>query len=283
MNQKNEIKQNGYVIFNLTRDTDTDSTTPIGTKYTSIALCTQGEATIELNMENYHLSKGDCLCVGNVLYKRTISMSNDFRACVLVCDNTFAFDSVAGIPMDFMEPIYAKPAINISDDVMLSILSNYLNSLEQLQHVNVGTRHNELVILAFRSIVLLIAMISGNTQNNERSVYGQSDEYFRSFINLIDKNVSNNHEVSYYAEQLHITPKYLSEVCKLKSGRKAKEIISSFLISRIKQEIILSSKSVKTIAYEYGFADQSSMGKFFSKNTGQSPGEFRKSALKTIG
>jgi YesN/AraC family two-component response regulator len=65
-------------------------------------------------------------------------------------------------------------------------------------------------------------------------------------------------------------------LCKLKGGRKAKEIITSFLISKIKQEMIMSGKSIKTIAYEYGFSDQSSMGKFFSKNTGMSPSEFRK-------
>ena len=38
----------------------------------------------------------------------------------------------------------------------------------------------------------------------------------------------------------------------------------------------MSGKSIKAIAYEYGFSDQSSMGKFFSKITGQSPSEFRK-------
>lgn len=281
MSHIDKIEQNGYVIFDLTRDTDSDSTTPIETKYTAIILCTQGEAILEANMENYHLRKGDCLCVGNIIYKRTTHMSDDFKARVLICVNTFALDSVVGIPMGFMESLYTKPTVNINDEVVMNILSNYFNNLEQLQHINVGARHNELVILAFRSIVLLMAMMRGDSENN-RVVYGQGDVYFRSFIDLIDKQVKNNHEVSYYAEQLHITPKYLSEVCKLKSGHKAKEIISSFLISKIKQEIIMSSKSIKAIAYEYGFADQSSMGKFFSKMTGQSPGDFRKSALSTI-
>ena len=281
MNHIDKIDQNGYVIFDLTRDTDSDSTTPIETKYTAVLFCTQGEATIEANMENYHLRRGDCLCVGNILYKRTTHMSEDFKARVLICFNTFALDSVVGIPVGFMESLYTKPAVNIEDEVVLTILSNYFDNLEQLQHFNMGIRHNELVVLAFRSIVLLMAMLRGDSDNN-RVVYGQGDVYFRSFINLIDRQVKNNHEVAYYAEQLHITPKYLSEVCKLKSGHKAKEIISSFLISKIKQEIIMSNKSIKAIAYEYGFADQSSMGKFFSKMTGQSPGDFRKSAMGSV-
>ena len=56
-----------------------------------------------------------------------------------------------------------------------------------------------------------------------------------------------------------------------------KEIISTFLISKIKQEMIMSGKTIKDIAYEYGFADQSSMGKFFYKMTGMSPRDFKKS------
>ena len=82
--------------------------------------------------------------------------------------------------------------------------------------------------------------------------------------------------MAFYAGKLSITAKYLNEVCKNKGGYKAKEMISLFLISKIKQEILMSGKSIKNIAYEYGFADQSSMGKFFSKITGMSPGEFKK-------
>ena len=107
-------------------------------------------------------------------------------------------------------------------------------------------------------------------------VFSQGDVYFRKFVELIDIHVKQQHEVTFYANELHITAKYLSEVCKQKWGYKAKEMISLFLISKIKQEIVMSGKSIKSIAYEYGFADQSSMGKFFNKMTGKSPGEFKK-------
>ncbi len=279
MSHKEKIQKNGYVVFELTKKLDSDSVTPIETKYTAVVLCTQGGATIEANMENYYLHPGDCLCVGNILYKRTTHMSEDFKARVMVCFNNFAFDSVVGIPMGFMESLYTNPIVNITDKTMITLLNNYFDNLEQLQNTNLGLRHNELVALNIRSIMLLMVMLGGDNKNMSKVTYGQSDVYFRDFIELIDQNVKRNHEVAYYADRLHITPKYLSEVCKLKSGHKAKEIISSFLISKIKQEMVMSSKSIKTLAYEYGFADQSSMGKFFSKMTGQSPGDFRRSIM----
>ena len=39
--------------------------------------------------------------------------------------------------------------------------------------------------------------------------------------------------------------------------------------------MVMSRKSIKTISYEYGFSDQSSMGKFFNKMTGMSPSDFK--------
>lgn len=281
MSHRERIEQNGYYAFSLSRSSDANATTPIEAKYTAIVLCTQGEATIECNMENYTLHAGDCLCVGNVIYKSTVHMSDDFKARVLISKSAFALDTVVGIPMGFMEMIHTRPCVNITDAGTLALLCNYIDNLDLLQHMQLGNRHKELVVLTFRSIVLLMAMLRGsNSSDLGKMVYGQGDIYFRNFIELIDDHVKQEHEVAFYASKLNITPKYLSEVCKLKSGHKAKEIISSFLISKIKQEMVVSGKSIKTIAYEYGFADQSSMGKFFSKMTGQAPGDFRKGATK---
>lgn len=276
MSHQEQIQKNGYSVFELTKNSDQDSTTPINVKYFAIMLCCQGEAVIEANMQQYHLRKGDSLCLGNVLYKSTIHMSDDFNARVLISLKSFAFNSVVGVPTGFMETLYIKPVAKISDDNIWKIANNHFDNIELMQSTLLGLRQNEMVALSFRSIVLLMNMLRGETKNSKKHAFGQGDVYFKNFIELIEENVNKEHEVAFYADLLHITPKYLSEVCKQKSGHKAKEIISSFLISKIKQEIIMSGKSIKTIAYEYGFADQSSMGKFFFKMTGQTPGFFRK-------
>lgn len=39
---------------------------------------------------------------------------------------------------------------------------------------------------------------------------------------------------------------------------------------------MITGKSMKVIAYEYNFADQSSLGKFFRKMTGESPSAYKK-------
>ena len=275
MTNQERILKNGYCVFDLAKNNDADSITPVEFRYTAIMLCVEGEASIEVNMHNYKFVKGDCICMGNILYKRTMKMSDNFKGRVLVCKSSFAFDTIVGIPSGFLESIYVNPIINISDKSEWKLINNHFDNLSLMQDRNLGVRHMELVALTFRAVVLLMASFRG-TANLEHSYYNHGDVYYRNFIELIEEHIKNEHEVTFYAEKLHISAKYLNELCKIKSGHKAKEIITSFLISKIKQEIIMSGKSIKTIAYEYGFSDQSSMGKFFAKVTKMSPSEFRK-------
>lgn len=279
MNHQEIINENGYCVFDLTKENDRDSTTPVDARYTVIVLCYEGECMIEANMHTYKIRRGDCLCVGNVMYKTTVNMSDDFRAKVIVSLSSFAFDSIVGIPTGFMESIYTKPVVNIADEGVMSIINNYIMNLDMMQSIDLGYKKSELVALAYRSVMLMMATLRGVTAKTTQVPYNQGDVYFRQFVELIDEHIKQEHEVAFYAGKLGITGKYLSEVCKLKSGHKAKEIISSFLISKIKQEMTMTGKSIKTIAYEYGFSDQSSMGKFFAKMTGMAPGDFRKSGV----
>ncbi len=275
MTHQEQVLQNGYCIFDWTKNTDADSVTPIEFRFTVILLCLEGEATFDANMQEYHFVKGDCMCMGNILYKRTMKMSDDFRGRVLICKSSFSFDTIVGIPTGFFESIYINPIINISDETEWALINKHFDNLSLMQEKNLGVRHMELVALTFRSVVLLMASFRGTAQL-EQSYYNHGDVYYRNFIELIDEHVKKEHEVAFYAEKMHITAKYLNELCKLKSSHKAKEIITSFLISKIKQEMIMTGKSIMTIAYEYGFSDQSSMGKFFTKVTKMSPSEFRR-------
>jgi len=276
MSHKETIQKKGFCIFDLSKGQDKDSITPLDSKYMGIFLCYQGEAVLELNMQNFKITKGTCLSIGNVLYKKTAIMSDDFKARVLICSKSFALDTAIGIPTGFIEALYAKPSVNVKDEKVFNLIDSHLNTLDILMNIKFGPKQDEMTSLTLRSLLLIIATTRGLSNKANKFAYQQKDVYYRNFVELIDEHVNHEHEVSFYAEKMNITPKYLSEICKDRSGHKAKEIISSFLISKIKQEIIMTQKSFKAIAYEYGFSDQSSMGKFFSNMTGMSPGDFRK-------
>ena len=278
MTHREQIEKHGYCVFDLSKESDVDSMTPISANYQAIILCEEGEAIFEANMKHMKIEKNDCLCFNNILYKKTVQMSDDFKGRVLICDRSYAFRVIVGVPTEYIELMYINPMVKIEEPIERKLVYNFFDTLDMLQYKQLDLRHKEVADATFRSLILMMAGIRGG-KDSQNMTFTQGDLYFRQFVELIETHVKREHEVAFYAGKLNITSKYLNEVCKGKGGYKAKEMISLFLISKIKQEIIMSGKSIKTIAYEYGFADQSSLGKFFTKTAGMSPTEYKRTRM----
>ena len=269
-----EIREKGFLIADMKGKQF--SAPPVETRFDVILLCHNGTAELEINMNRIQLKPRSCLVYSRVLYGNTISVSNDFWATVLLLDSTFSFDASVGIPAEFMHNMITEPVREIDDDNEWAMLNNMMDIIRLNNRRNPLTYRREMVEMQYRSMLFTLAESATNTQRSRVREFTMGDSYFRNFMNLIETHVKEHHEVAFYAEQLHITPKYLSEICKQKSGYKAKEILSAVLVANIKKDIMVSGKSMKVLAFEYCFADQSSLGKFFRKMTGKSPMAFRK-------
>lgn len=249
----------------------------ISTKYMFIALILEGSVEYEVNMETVKASAGMRVIYPHVTMLKTISMTKDMHALVLVMDDKFAFESTVGIETNQTQSLFNSPNYKIENQHEWEMLINLVEGLYKFQTFAQSPHSHEISASLFRNLVLVLCEVQGSSSRHDphRGVYTIADTYFRSFVNLLNDNVKTQHEVTFYASQLKITAKYLAEICKRKSGRKAKEIISIVLIAHLKREIALSGKSMKIIAFEYGFADQSSLGKFFRKMTGVSPRDYK--------
>ena len=95
-------------------------------------------------------------------------------------------------------------------------------------------------------------------------------------MQLVREHGRQEHQVSFYAEKLCITPRYLHQVTmQYMDGRSPKELIDEQLTAEIKVLLNQPELSVAEIAERLHFADQSYLTRFFKKNTGMSPKEFR--------
>ena len=231
-------------------------------------------------MEQVRAQAGSRICYTHVLEMRHLEVSSDFEAIALVMSDQFSFESVVGVETELLQSLFMTPVRQIDDPLRWNLLLNLVNSMSIYGSMSEGKFHHEIPRSIFRSIVIILGEneveYASTGSSSRMQGYSMADTYFRNFINLINDHVQREHEVAFYAEQLHITPKYLNEICKLKSGHKAKEIISTILVTLVKREITYSSKSMKELASEFNFSDQSSLGKFFRKLTGQSPLTFKR-------
>lgn len=78
------------------------------------------------------------------------------------------------------------------------------------------------------------------------------------------------------AENLGMSPDYLSDMLKQETGKSAQEHIHYVLIDRAKNELQSTSHSVSEIAYALGFEYPQYFSKLFKKKTGMTPAQFRK-------
>ena len=107
----------------------------------------------------------------------------------------------------------------------------------------------------------------------------QKDRLFQRFITLLSHPANTEREVRAYAEQLLVTPKYLSAVCKEKSGRTAMDWITENTVVHIKYYLLQTDLTVKEIAFKLDFPDVSFFCKYVKKHLGQAPLEYRNAQL----
>ncbi|MDB1056804.1 helix-turn-helix domain-containing protein, partial [Phocaeicola vulgatus] len=103
----------------------------------------------------------------------------------------------------------------------------------------------------------------------------RQEELFKRFIQLVHKHCTTQREVSFYANKLFITPRYLSTVIQNVTNTTAKSIIDKHVIQEIKVLLKSTNLSVQEISNQLCFPDQSFFGRYFKKHTGLSPLQYR--------
>lgn len=96
-----------------------------------------------------------------------------------------------------------------------------------------------------------------------------------NFKSLLSRNFLEQKEVSYYAGQLNITPKYLSEVLIAETGQAAKAHIEEYRLMEARALLRQTSMTVQEICHWLGYADSSYFTKAFKKQQGLTPIQYR--------
>ena len=100
-------------------------------------------------------------------------------------------------------------------------------------------------------------------------------ELFNRFMMLMERDYKISRDVNYYAEQMHITSKYLTNIVRQVTHHTPKSIIDQYVILQLKMQLKRSSQSIKEVAWEYHFADTSFFCRYFKKHTGITPQQIR--------
>lgn len=100
-------------------------------------------------------------------------------------------------------------------------------------------------------------------------------ELFNRFMMLLEKDYKISRDVNYYAAQMNISSKYLTNIVSQVTGHTPKTIIDQYVILQLKMHLKRTTQSIKEMAWEFHFADVSFFCRYFKKHTGLTPQQIR--------
>lgn len=251
---------------------------PMQLGFLLICLCTSGETRFTLSNQERVMQKGDLLIsLGEQVFKEA-SMSDDFHATAVLMSRSYAQDCIVGLSYMWPYLLYVMehPVCHLSEEEQTWIMECY-NLLRRRLKRNQGRYLREAIISLTRAFYFEICNLLDSRVHPESSLK-QTRAYtiFDQFIQLVSQNFKRERSVEWYSSEMCLTPKHLSEVVKSVSGKTAGQWITSLVMIETKTLLQNTTLSIKEIAKEMNFPNQSFLGKYFKNIEGISPSDFRK-------
>lgn len=163
-----------------------------------------------------------------------------------------------------------NPFIVISDKGFLWIRDIIIEMIEEI------TSHDKFYDLLRAQLWHLILLIEKEYQQTGYEIKDiPVRNYATGFVNLVGAELYRHHDVCYYADRLCITTNYLNKISHSSLGVSARSYIQGRIIAEAKNLIDITDMNINQVANTLGFETANYFIRFFKKQTGTTPGEYR--------
>lgn len=267
----------GETDFNVGRATlDDYLNKPVNPKGDIIIFCEEGYAVFSLNFRNYLLKKGDLMILLFNTFPVFLRTSSDFSMKFCMLSAEFSYEVAYPVSAEFLEFVFQNPVFNIPSE-KAAPLGLWWNLLSYYND-NAGGGQRRLLVR--NHVQNLLVEVDGHSQPFMQSMRTDANtrqqSLYAEFCKLIWANYSHQHDVKFYADQLCITPYYLSRITNEVAGEPAKKIIDYYLTIEIKMLLETTDMTIKELAERFSFEDPSYMCRYFKRQTGVSLTDYRK-------
>jgi AraC-like DNA-binding protein len=243
-----------------------------------IGVCTSGVVTLTVNGQRRAAVDNNAMVVTEESVVSNLRHSDDFDGMGVFISYTLLQDILCDVHnmSDLFLLTHNYPVFELHSDET-SALRGYFNSIGR--HIVRENHRHRLEVARLTLLTMIYDMseaidrtISEGLKDERQS---RSERIFVEFIQRVRTHFKQHRQVQWYAEQMGITPKYLSEVVSSSSRRTPNEWIDKFVTAEMRNQLRHTDKRISDIAVEMGFTTQSFFGKYFKENVGVSPTDYR--------
>jgi len=246
-------------------------------EYSGLLLCTKGHVVLDIEGTIITVSEKELIGIKPFIFIQEKEITDDCEVAILGIHNNL-------LPQ-VTEKIKTYNPLNL---IRLDDFSKASISTEQMQHINEimtlfnNELNNENSIFKFQKMnaiftLLIYEVIEIFTEKNLQKIENLSRAQIitSQFFNLLNTNINQQKGVEYFAEKLNITPKHLIHSVKTITKETPRKLINKMVLTEAKKRLENSDTCIQKIADELGFSDASSFTKFFKRQQGISPKDFR--------
>jgi AraC-like DNA-binding protein len=189
----------------------------------------------------------------------------------------FLAASVHDLGSDFFlgEEMQGLPTCtSLTEKSRLVVSSTFKLMREDTQDRNEQLLTNAMLRFQLKSLILRLVMLS-NTKRGAETAAKQTTR-FKRFRLLVEEKYAAHHKLSHYSSELGCTVKSLSRATLTASGIGAKEYLAARINLEAKRLLTHTQAPISAISEQLGFDEPTNFVKFFKRNCGLTPNEFRK-------
>lgn len=247
--------------------------------------CIKGEFEVEINLKKFTIRKDSMFIYtpGNIV--RVTNIDPQEKESVHFVVVAISEDLMSSTRFDFSKlyneslRLLESPCVVINENER-ELCRKYFDLIQEVSKMRMPNMRESVAALISSIFYLMGAMwtdrLTAAKKNGGEEVSTRSKIVLEDFLLLVRDYHTKERSLSFYADKLYLTPKYLSKLIKSVSGKSAHEWIDSFVILEAKNLLKYSDMSIKSIVYELNFPNQTTFYRFFKTKTGMTPSEYRK-------
>ena len=247
----------------------------IVSKYLTVIICHAGSARLLYDMQEVRFTANSIAVILPDHIMRPLEYSPDYSVTFILHSNAFCEELKTKRLTHDYEKFHLTPSCHMTDEAMalyiklLDVFEHICNSSIQLYPL----RHEMLIA---QSNVMVELTNACRREMDTNRVISRNHMVFQDFCHLLAMHCREHHEVAFYADKIHLSPRHFSLVIKEATGLSASDYIEEYILTQARN--LLSTRpdmSVQQICYHLGFAEAPSFCRFFKRITGQTPKDYR--------